>query len=605
MSATTIVNQPSNLLSVQLPFLDGDPILANTTTQGWQEAPLITSLANGGFAVVWNDHTSLADNDAPLRARVFDGAGIAAAPDFKVSLDLIHGRELSPSILGRPDGDLAVVWSPRPSQSIAFRLFDEDGTPESGHVTVARTGLNSGTPMGVALDNGNFAIAWLKDAGEFRTVHAAIFGPDGETIVRDIAISTAPARYLTHSITAFGEGQFLVTWVEGLFGQTLQARVVHADGRQGEIFPLNTTPLSGNNGETLGFDHGATGLADGRVLITWHSTDEGGRAYINARILGADGQPDGPELDLRVHGNSPVVTALADGGFVLSWWNPSSDSGWNYLMRAFDADGDPISRITELSYGYGGISMTTLADGRVVIATATGDDGSGSAIGVQQFDFRKAAITFDGQALDDFAYGTKFADRLRGNAGDDHLMGNAGNDAISGGLGRDMLEGGDGDDTLLGQDGADTLVGGRGADRLVGSTGRDILRGEAGNDTLDGGDDVDYLTGGAGADRLRGGGGTDRFVYTAVTESRANAAGRDLILDFSREQKDGVDLRAIADTDFVFIGTAAFSGRAGEIRYASEGPHTVAYADINGDRRADMSIAFAGLDSLMAADFLV
>jgi Ca2+-binding RTX toxin-like protein len=127
---------------------------------------------------------------------------------------------------------------------------------------------------------------------------------------------------------------------------------------------------------------------------------------------------------------------------------------------------------------------------------------------------------------------------LRGLAGNDSLKGFGGDDALYGGTGADTLEGMDGDDTLFGQNGQDTLVGG------------------------------------AGEDNLYGGNGADTFHWWETNETGLTRETADAIYDFSRAQGDVIDLSDIdanifagGDQAFSFIGTDAFSGTPGEIRY--------------------------------------
>ncbi|HTV66966.1 MAG TPA: M10 family metallopeptidase C-terminal domain-containing protein, partial [Rhizobiaceae bacterium] len=122
---------------------------------------------------------------------------------------------------------------------------------------------------------------------------------------------------------------------------------------------------------------------------------------------------------------------------------------------------------------------------------------------------------------------------------------------------------------------------------------------------------LDRLTGGLGIDKLTGGTGADRFIFNAVTESRSSS-GRDTIEDFSRAQGDKIQLTAIdANTKlagnqaFTFIGTAAFSGKAGELRFVKSGTDTHIYADINGDKLIDMHIISNVVLNFVKADFVL
>jgi len=109
---------------------------------------------------------------------------------------------------------------------------------------------------------------------------------------------------------------------------------------------------------------------------------------------------------------------------------------------------------------------------------------------------------------------------------------------------------------------------------------------------------------------LQGGAGADCFIFATVTDSRAGAPDR--ITDFSHLQGDRVDLSAIdANTGaagnqaFSFIGTALYSGVAGQLRYAFDGTDTTIAGDINGDGVSDFRIRLTGGIGLVAGDFVL
>ncbi|MFN3944115.1 MAG: M10 family metallopeptidase C-terminal domain-containing protein [Allosphingosinicella sp.] len=145
--------------------------------------------------------------------------------------------------------------------------------------------------------------------------------------------------------------------------------------------------------------------------------------------------------------------------------------------------------------------------------------------------------------------------------------------------------------------------------RIFSGSGNDTIVGSAGNDELWGGAGDDVITGGLGADLLRGGAGNDRFVYLSTADSTGQSM--DQILDFNAGDK--IDLGAIdADTgapgnqSFTFIGAAAFSGKAGELRAWQQDGRWIVEGDVNGNAAADLVIAVTttGGHILTAADFL-
>ena len=253
------------------------------------------------------------------------------------------------------------------------------------------------------------------------------------------------------------------------------------------------------------------------------------------------------------------------------------------------------------------------------------------------FDGSNRAETVYGRAGDDDLYGYGGSDILYGEAGRDLLIGGAGADKLYGGADSDLLDGGTGSDLLDGGDGfdyidylyagdgvvvdlsrglatrdgdggRDTLAaiegvyGSQHADRLIGDAGTNELFGRAGND---------ILTGGAGQDLTVGGAGADRFVFNDGDVS-ATLAQADLIGDFRHAERDRIDLRGLdansalaGDQAFTFVGQAAFSGTAGELRFAFQNGETVLTGDTNGDAVADVFLRVSDQTTLVKADFLL
>lgn len=201
-------------------------------------------------------------------------------------------------------------------------------------------------------------------------------------------------------------------------------------------------------------------------------------------------------------------------------------------------------------------------------------------------------VEFEGGGSDDRAYLT---------AGPDWAHGREDHDSLYGRSGDDRLKGGSGNDRLAGDEGADRLGGGSGDDRLFGGSGSDRLRGGTGNDDL---------VGNTGADRLLGGAGADAFVFQFTSHS-GREWGVDRIEDFERGLDiidiAGIDANAFrsGDQQAFFIGTDAFDGIAGELRYVSGWSSRVVQLDRDGDARADFELVVEGAGGLGAYDFIV
>jgi Ca2+-binding RTX toxin-like protein len=242
--------------------------------------------------------------------------------------------------------------------------------------------------------------------------------------------------------------------------------------------------------------------------------------------------------------------------------------------------------------------------------------------------------------------GTAYSDQLVGNAGDNALFGGAGADRLSGFAGNDRLDGGAGNDTMRGGLDNDTYVVDSSGDVVVENAGEgndvvtttlsslsianwlnveeltytgagsftgtgnslnNIITGGAGTDSLSGGNGRDTLVGGGGRDTLTGGSGADTFRFLLASDS-GRGTNADVISGFSRSQGDRIDLAAIdarpgtvGDDAFSYIGSSAFSGAAGQLRYS--GGYLM--ADLDGDRTSDFELRLSSVWSLSNSDFLL
>ena len=271
-------------------------------------------------------------------------------------------------------------------------------------------------------------------------------------------------------------------------------------------------------------------------------------------------------------------------------------------------------------------------------------------------------LTLAGAAAID-ATGNELANVITGNDGANHLYGGAGNDTLisSTGGGDDVLDGGAGDDLYIGGYGNQTYIVDSTGDRVLESdpslgqfdlggietvrasvsfslaapgaifvenlvltgtadssgTGNDIdntITGNAKGNALSGGGGDDTLIGGGGRDVIIGGAGADQFVWqTAADFGGKTSASADLIQDFSHSERDQIVLTAVdantatagVNEAFTYIGTAGFSGAAGELRTWQTGTTTYLGGDTNGDRTADFMIALSGLVNLAAGDLVL
>jgi Ca2+-binding RTX toxin-like protein len=140
--------------------------------------------------------------------------------------------------------------------------------------------------------------------------------------------------------------------------------------------------------------------------------------------------------------------------------------------------------------------------------------------------------------------------------------------------------------------------------RIDGAGGNDTLTGSQGKDIIVGGDGADKLIGGLSADQLTGGKGKDQFTFLSVADIGLPLSGQDTITDFISGQ-DLVDLMSIdantliaGNQAFAYIGSAAFGGQAGQLRFSSG----LLAGDTNGDQVSDFELLLTNVTILKTTD---
>ena len=228
---------------------------------------------------------------------------------------------------------------------------------------------------------------------------------------------------------------------------------------------------------------------------------------------------------------------------------------------------------------------------------------------------------------------TAVAAKATGNALNNVIYAGSGNNVLDGGAGVDTVSYyytagkvnvslsvataqstlGSGLDTLISIEnlvgsniGDDSLVGSNEANLIQGVGGNDALYGLGGNDTLLGGAGNDFLVGGAGADLMYGGSGSDTFYFGSLDEVGLGV-NQDYIVDFDCQLDHldfiGFDTNTLLEgtQPFSYLGTASFSGGAGELRF----DNGTLWGDISGDMVADFGIKIIATGVLTDVNFIL
>ena len=116
------------------------------------------------------------------------------------------------------------------------------------------------------------------------------------------------------------------------------------------------------------------------------------------------------------------------------------------------------------------------------------------------------------------------------------------------------------------------------------------------NDTVSGGTGLDFFLIGSGTHEVNGLAGIDRFTFTpaVATEVGSNVT---TLNDFDPAVGEKIDLSGIdaiiatlANDAFSFIGTAAFNGTPGQLRWEDQGAVRLIQGNVNNDATADFAV---------------
>lgn len=143
-----------------------------------QEFASITTLADGGFVVVWDSNQNSQSSNFDIYGRRYDASGNPVGAEFVISN--AANQELFPSVTALVDGSFVVIWQDNENalqKDIHGRLFRVDGT-DSEFVVSDATGTQS-NPTVTALADGGFVVAWDDSQTNSPNIYGRRYGADG------------------------------------------------------------------------------------------------------------------------------------------------------------------------------------------------------------------------------------------------------------------------------------------------------------------------------------------------------------------------------------------------------------------------------------------
>ncbi len=428
-----------------MPYALTPEVRVNTYIDSRQSAVQTVALRDGGYVTVWSG-AGVGDQGYGIFLQRFDARGIRVGGELLVNT-ITANSQRNPQITLLADGGYAVIWDDTvPGQTGSLGLFGQ-----TFDATGARVGANVHiSPVGssqemTALPGGGYVATWTQPvdypwSGVFARRIDAAGQPQGPAFALDTDIEA-----VVPSITATDFG-FIAVWRAYNDGvATIAVQAFDASGaRRGETIRI---PRDGASTHPE-----IVRLADGGFALVWTQldglygqilSDDGQPAGARFLIQGA------PSSDSLLH----TVVATPDGGFTVAWEHFRGLSQNSISVASFFADGGRNGD-TLLVRGPGGTpgeppSLAVLASGDVILSYSRYVGNVADYYDVFQVRLQRQDTSLNGSAAADALSGDAGADRILGHGGDDILYGLGGNDVLIGGAGNDRLDGGAGWDEAV------------------------------------------------------------------------------------------------------------------------------------------------------------
>ncbi len=581
----TGASKSDNITNIKTPVLTGTaaPLTTITLFDGATAIGSGSAGADGKWSIKAN---SLADGKHSITAKASNGGGTSGASlALSVTIDSV-----TPSAPGIPDltvaSDTGVSNSDNLTRLTAPTFF---GKAEA-NATV--TLLEEGTPIGSA--KANAAGSWLIKSNTLadgvHAISAQATDIAGNVSVASAAVlvtidATGPAAPTVPNMTPLSDSG--VSTADNITKVTTPTFIGSAEA--------GTTVTLFKGGSALGTAKASAGgiwsiksaaLADGSHVITARASDPAGNLGIPSAGLTVT-------VDTAAPVTSPVVGSLSTKSI-------SGTAEANSIVTLFDNSVAMAGTIVASATGVWTKAIALTPGTHTITARSTDRAGNVGAI-------QTAGVAVVGSAAADVLADVPGPTLMAGGAGSDtYHVGNAA-DVIT----ESAAEGAG--DTVLAKV-SYTIGAASRIEFLTADTGAPglALGGNGFINTITGGAGNDTLIGGGGADLVIGGGGADLFVMMALSDSTAVASGRDRVGDFSVVAGDRIDLQAldadstvVGDQAFSFLGSAALTGKAGQLVQGVFGADTRVQGDVNGDGVADFSLLLTGSVTLGVGSFVL
>ncbi|WP_158589786.1 calcium-binding protein [Gemmobacter lutimaris] len=214
-----------------------------TTTDGTDADPVIATLEDGGFVVVWQGYGD--GSGSCIRAQVFDADGTMRGAEIDVNTQTF-GQQTQPAVVALEDGGFMVSWSNNNSSrgnGLMGQLFEADGSRRGVELVLSdwyHPTLGTHDSALTRLEDGRIAIASTENSASDPDIFVALFDPDR------LLMGNADANALQG--TAQGDSLYGFNGADSLWGAGGDDRMLGGNGNDLMIGGTGRDRMEGSAG---------------------------------------------------------------------------------------------------------------------------------------------------------------------------------------------------------------------------------------------------------------------------------------------------------------------------------------------------------------------
>ncbi|WP_424965863.1 Ig-like domain-containing protein [Dinoroseobacter sp. S375] len=369
----------------------------------------IASLSDGGYVIVWTstNQDATGDNNNGIFLQRYDAAGAPVGGEIQVN-STVQSAQTDPVIVGLANGGFAVAYednsgilSPNNDFEILLQVYDANGDEVGVETVVNSASVNQPfTPAMAAFENGNFVVvAESRTNATFQdTINGQIYDPAGGQVGVGFELPTTGNRIGDPDVATQADGTFAIVYVE----RSVDNAPVSDDGILFQRFAADGSLVGGpivvnTRVEGAQNEPSITALQGGGYVVVYTAPgdDTGGQTGVFGQILAADGTKINGEFLINEQVNSNQreadVVALDGGGFAVSYTDDNSADGDSsgVFVQQYDAAGNRVDGAVLVNEETSGAqiqsSIAALPGGNLVVSytsATSGAAGDGNSNGI-------------------------------------------------------------------------------------------------------------------------------------------------------------------------------------------------------------------------------